>query len=1317
MIRFRIRPTFTLLVALTAFALVAAPAAAQRIEPLDYSGQGHTVHGDWRAAVSVSRSRWRASQPLVIDVDLVVTPDHLASLASAGVKADKLCVLLTAERTFDADGWMRLPSDERMSTLLTPTGLAIEGGVQGAVTNRYGYPFKSPLDLFQSRAAADLIDRGDGTRTLHFSFTTSLPADLPPGLYRLRTDFGVMAGSRTYNLNGYGFATRPFSDQAGTSTYFYSPIVPASGVHASGREVDANQIAPRFPWLLLASYNSNGYRGVVADEDRARFATSDRSLIPDEVILPMYDDAGKRLSYSLEPQFPADTIDALQNIEWDWTAGELSVQVAGPDGRVTNLGTAAFTKKTGNGPTTGYAPFTTWRPEAYGAYTVTAIGWIRDVSGRRYEGGGTYQFWIAKRMTLATATFQGMPYPVGSNYGRDIQFNPPVPADVQVTASLFVNSDRLDVRSISYSGKATTGGLFGAAQGMKPLPLNAPGEYAAHVRATYTDADGHLWVCSMRHAGVVYSEDSGVIARGKKLSINGKYVDRGETKFEGYVDAAGENHLAHITFPYLAGDVLLIAAEGQGANKIEPVLTYQLQGDTSPWDSRLNGVGTTNLRITTSNGYSPHLYPEYITDYEYYYGAAPRPGFMGRFIVGESTIRAPYWPVSPNSFGGQIGASANGDAPGDIYRLIGGVVLKRRGRTPMYAGYISSAFLLPKGTNNNRVVAAGSEDLNGPLGERARFFLVGLRPGTSYEVGASFRAAVQIDPLLPVALRFTLTYPDGRQKVAEGTGDKYGSFVGSTWALDVPGVYRYQLRGNWNGYEGRMPGLPESGGEFYVYSKNRPAGTAGLRIDGAAQRTFSASGTLTITGSSTAPAVRYSVLTPGAVIDIGELPVRGGKFQYVFDPAAVHAKVPLYDIVSVTSGRPQIGRVVHLTFFSEERTGGGTFFDFARVILRGTTMIAARAVAPASLVSLGGPWQVAAIEPADVRLWDTYVDRLARSGEVHVVARRPDTIVPGRTHERLQQFHRGVPIFGGDLTRQTMGGVTVSIFGSIHSGVNVSTAPAVSSDEAQAIVARRGLHPVAASLTILPIDGGGYALTWRVDAREGLRVHDVFVHASTGEVLLDIGRSRSWVERAEEMEGARLGSDAAGAARALTSAIQDFRRVSDAAGLINFVGVLRQADGAREIVFSGAPRHGRLLVLEEDPSPGREVVAHRLVHALIDSSARLIYRGEAGAIAEGSANALAPGAAGRGPALSLAGDERAVLVERAHYLAVTQGAAAGAAEKIDAAWLRALVCLLPSNPSLAQARAATIQAARDLYEGRSAAEQALQAGWAAAGIR
>ena len=130
---------------------------------------------------------------------------------------------------------MRLPSDEKMSTLLTPTGLAIEGGIQGAVTNRFGYQFGSPLDQFQTVPASSLSDgSAAATKKADFAFTADLPAGLPPGLYRLRVDVGVMAGSSRYNLNGYSFTSRPFAPDFGT--YFYSPVaVEASGVHASGR--------------------------------------------------------------------------------------------------------------------------------------------------------------------------------------------------------------------------------------------------------------------------------------------------------------------------------------------------------------------------------------------------------------------------------------------------------------------------------------------------------------------------------------------------------------------------------------------------------------------------------------------------------------------------------------------------------------------------------------------------------------------------------------------------------------------------------------------------------------------------------------------------------------------------------------------------------------------------------------------------------------------------------------------------------------------------------------------------------------------------
>lgn len=310
----------------------------------------------------------------------------------------------------------------------------------------------------------------------------------------------------------------------------------------------------------------------------------------------------------------------------------------------------------------------------------------------------------------------------------------------------------------------------------------------------------------------------------------------------------------------------------------------------------------------------------------------------------EEGVRAPYWPTSPNSFGGQINASNNGDLPGDIYRLIGGVVLRRKGEAPAYAGYLSSGFILPKGSNNNRVIAPGSEEITGSDGKKARLFLVSTRPGMMYEVGTSFVPVAQIDPILPATVTLSLKYPDGRQVVTQGLGDKFGGFAGKDrWTLDVPGVYRFTIEADWQGYKGYMPGLPASGGEIYVVEKEKPAGAAGLKLNLPPQSAFNPAQSLTITGSSTAQAVSYAAVIPGAVIDQGTLPVFGGNFQYRFDPAEIARRTPTYDIVNLVNGKPEIRDVVHLTFFAKEVTpGGATYHSFVRVILRGNIVIYAQ---------------------------------------------------------------------------------------------------------------------------------------------------------------------------------------------------------------------------------------------------------------------------------------------------------------------------------------------------------------------------------------
>jgi hypothetical protein len=50
-------------------------------------------------------------------------------------------------------------------------------------------------------------------------------------------------------------------------------------------------------------------------------------------------------------------------------------------------------------------------------------------------------------------------------------------------------------------------------------------------------------------------------------------------------------------------------------------------------------------------------------------------------------------------------------------------------------------------------------------------------------------------------------------------------------------------------------------------------------------------------------------------------------------------KIQIYDIINIVNGKPEIGRVVHLTFFSEEQDAIGVYQSFARVVLRGTTAI------------------------------------------------------------------------------------------------------------------------------------------------------------------------------------------------------------------------------------------------------------------------------------------------------------------------------------------------------------------------------------------
>ncbi len=142
-----------------------------------------------------------------------------------------------------------------------------------------------------------------------------------------------------------------------------------------------------------------------------------------------------------------------------------------------------------------------------------------------------------------------------------------------------------------------------------------------------------------------------------------------------------------------------------------------------------------------------------------------------------------------------------------------------------------------------------------------------------------------------------------------------------------------------------------------------------------------------------------------------------------------------------------------------------------------------------------------------LREWSGRVDRLLASGELAVRLTRDDTMIPGRRHERLAQLHRGVPVFGGELTRQSDAAGTLTVFGTLYEGIDVDVAPRLGPADVEARLAARGGRPFGSrggpELVVLPLEEGDYRLAYRVRAffEKSLDVRQVFLDAATGELL------------------------------------------------------------------------------------------------------------------------------------------------------------------------------------------------------------------------
>ena len=173
-----------------------------------------------------------------------------------------------------------------------------------------------------------------------------------------------------------------------------------------------------------------------------------------------------------------------------------------------------------------------------------------------------------------------------------------------------------------------------------------------------------------------------------------------------------------------------------------------------------------------------------------------------------------------------------------------------------------------------------------------------------------------------------------------------------------------------------------------------------------------------------------------------------------------------------------------------------------------------------------------ASDPSEVPAMAREVDLMLDSGRLQVARIQADSYFPGRHHERLNQYHRGVRVFGAQLVWQKQAGLIISITGKIYDSVNVDTTPTLTASRAEAHALASeppGTRVVGdTELVVLPL-GESYSLAYYMRLRGAGTLQAVFIDAHSGTRLLE------WNDLHTQHEGVGLGIGTWGDRKKMTS--------------------------------------------------------------------------------------------------------------------------------------------------------------------------------------
>jgi hypothetical protein len=873
------------------------------------------------------------------------------------------------EKLAGPDGAGSQSDDQLMSVFMTPTGLPIE---------------RTPMFL-STGLVGELRPRFDASQTqADINFGMKIPSDIPAGYYRPRFEARLSGFEPESPRQRSAIAISNVRRRPDT---IYLPIIKIG-----------EPAPPHIFWTLLTDTVSNGARGTRALEDQERFGIAPKVLTnPDVVIVPRLNASGQPIHYRLEPFAPSISIGNHRvpdppMIPFRFPSGGLTVWIQKPDGSIDTIGPAPFVQSRMRTPADADGlmldhegaifsdayQLTTMDPRFEptfvqdGLHIIKLEGTIDDVWGNTWTGGGTYQVYVGRPLSLDTTVLPGTPFDVGDSFNPGIQITPPVPGDIQIRFRHAAFSDPARMVDRTITGRANRFGYFQPRNAS--IQFNEPGEYRVDMIATFRDKNGNAWAGTRTWAGVVAPQNPKVIAHGrrgieKQSSIGQQWFFRSQT------DKTLQDG-SHMFFPFHSGDVtwedrkdsaFLAVTIQDPTGDLLPILRRRAFDPQGFLRINMLGPGTFDERATVGeiplfssrpDGMESHLDVSRVDLWAYNYAVVERPLVRVREEITEDQISGHYWGFQ-GSYMNQIGAGSSGDLTNDFKFQYGGVVLRGPALpAPEYATYGSLFVILPENDRRggSRTFPPFQGNGGGPTGGPimtlqgadidAFVHLTGTRPGSVLEVGDTFSLAGALAPTLPGSVAATVTMPSGKVRRLSGRANHVGYYYtpADDFVVDEPGIYTVDVLAMFGGQTsagqlkapfptGKVLGTPNGRFSVYVVPRDSPL----LETTLPESRFFTAPATLDISASAprglTVRSGHLITAMPGFVLQTGELSSSDGKLSYRYDPSALGGQFPNLDL------NPPADLITVTIFASGTYSNGETGYGAKVIVLHGDELV------------------------------------------------------------------------------------------------------------------------------------------------------------------------------------------------------------------------------------------------------------------------------------------------------------------------------------------------------------------------------------------